>query len=108
MSDHSTHSPKRLEEQVWYRLILFVAGKEPNSILARHNLETFCNAEFKDRYELQIVDVFQDHRLALEYRVLVTPCLIMLEPEPSVMIAGTLQNTDKVRNALRLEIKDSL
>jgi circadian clock protein KaiB len=89
------------QDQVIYQLLLFVAGKEPNSTLARQNLETFCQAELKGRYQLQIVDVFEDHRLALEHRVLVTPCLVKVSPLPSVMIAGTLRDEEKVRIALR-------
>jgi circadian clock protein KaiB len=84
------------------KFLLFVAGNEPNSMLARQNLEAFCQTEFKNGYEVQIVDVFEDHRLALQHRILVTPCLIMLEPSPSVIIAGTLQDKQKVRTALRV------
>jgi circadian clock protein KaiB len=90
------------DEQTVYRFILFVAGKEANSMLARQNLENFCQAELRGRYEVQIVDVFEGHRLALEHRVLVTPCLVMLTPLPSVMIAGTLRDEEKVRIALRV------
>jgi circadian clock protein KaiB len=102
MSDSSPTDPNPQEDQVTYRLLLFVAGQEPNSTLARQNLEAFCQVELKDRYQLQVVDVFEDHRLALEYRVLVTPCLVMVMPPPSVMIAGTLRDEEKMRIALRL------
>ncbi|MCB0061196.1 MAG: hypothetical protein KDE19_03745 [Caldilineaceae bacterium] len=85
-----------------YRFLLFIAGTERNSVLAHKNIEALCQSELAGQYELQVVNVFQDHTLALEYRVLVTPCLIMLEPKPSVMIAGTLQDTEQLRMALRL------
>ena len=102
MSDSSPSAPNPQEHQDIYQLLLFVAGKEPNSTLAHQNLEAFCQAELKGRYQLQVVDVFQDHRLALEHRVLVTPCLVMVAPLPSVMIAGTLRDEEKVRVALRV------
>lgn len=88
--------------QIHRKFILFVAGQEPNSALARQNLEAFCQREFRHDYEIKVVDVFEDHRLALQHRILVTPCLIMLEPLPSVIIAGTLQDDEKVRVALRV------
>jgi circadian clock protein KaiB len=94
--------PDSQGQQVVYHLILFMAGEEPNSIEARRNLETFCSGELADRYQLQVVDVFKDFSMAMQYRVLVTPCLVMLEPLPSVMLAGALQNNEKVRAALRL------
>ena len=90
------------EAEVIYQLILFVAGNEPNSNLARQNLQEFCQTELKGQYQLQVVDVFQDHKLALQHRVLVTPCLIMTSPPPLVMIAGTLRDKEKVRFALRI------
>ena len=102
MSESLPIHSKSQEGQVIYRLLLFVAGHEPNSTLARQNLEAFCRAELEDQYQLQVVNVFEDHRLALEHRVLVTPCLVMLTPLPSVMIAGTLQDEEKVRIALRV------
>jgi circadian clock protein KaiB len=102
MSDSSSTAPKLQEDTSIYQFLLFVAGKEANSTLARQNLEAFCHAELKDGYELQVVDVFKDHRLALQHRVLVTPCLVMVAPLPSVMIAGTLRDEEKLRTALRV------
>lgn len=102
MSDSPLPAPNPQVGQIVYQFLLFVAGKEPNSTLARQNLEAFCQAELKGRYEVQVVDVFEDHRLALKHRVLVTPCLVMVTPSPSVMIAGTLRDKEKVHMALRV------
>jgi circadian clock protein KaiB len=102
MSDWPSSNAVLQEEQSVYEFLLFVAGQEPNSLLARQNLEEFCQANLADRYELQVINVFEDHRLALKHRVLVTPCLVMVAPSPSVMIAGTLRDEEKVRLALRL------
>lgn len=81
---------------------LFVAGDEPNSVAAlqnfRHLRETACDCEI----EYEVVDVLQHYREALEYKVLVTPCLVLIDPSPPVMIVGTLKETTKVRAALRL------
>ena len=107
MSDSPPPTPNPQEGQIVYQFLLFVAGKEPNSTLARQNLEVFCQAELQGHYELQVVDVFEDHRLALEHRVLVTPCLIRVAPLPSVMIAGTLQDEEKVRIALQMPRSNS-
>jgi circadian clock protein KaiB len=93
------------EEKIHRKFLLFVAGQEPNSVQARQNLEAFCRTEFGNRYEIKVIDVFEDHYLALEHKILVTPCLIMSEPLPSVIIAGTLQDVNKVRIALRV-LKD--
>jgi circadian clock protein KaiB len=98
----TTLSPLQPETyQVTHRLLLFVAGEQPNSLKARRNLETFCNAELVGRYELQVVDVFTNYKLALAHRILVTPCLVVLAPAPPIMMAGTLQDQEQMRTALR-------
>lgn len=84
-----------------HKLLLFIAGTEPNSLLAQANLARLC-AELEGQVDLQIVDVFVDSDHAVEHGVLVTPCLVMLEPGPRVLIAGTLADTRKVRAVLRL------
>lgn len=102
MINSSQNNNLPVKGKVQPKFLLFVAGSEPNSVLARHNLEEFCQAEFKDGYEVEVIDVFEDHHLALKHRILVTPCLIRLEPQPTVIIAGTLQDDQKVRAALRM------
>lgn len=84
-----------------YKLILFVAGDEPNSLLARANLTRLC-ANLDGVVDLQVIDVFVDSECAVEHGVLVTPCLVLLEPRPRVLIAGTLADLRKVRTVLRL------
>lgn len=88
--------------RITHHLLLFVAGREPNSLEAYENLLEICNAELRGRYELEVIDVFVDHERALEHGVLVAPCLVVLEPPPVVMIAGTLSNAARVRAALGL------
>lgn len=90
------------EAQVAFRLILFVAGSEPNSAQARKNLERICAEHLQGRCEIDIVDVLTDYRTALKYNILVTPCLLKTEPQPRALVAGTLQEVDKVRTALQL------
>ena len=102
MTDLSQIHGQLQKEWVHPKFLLFVAGNEPNSKLARQNLEAFCRAEFESGYEVQVIDVFEEHHLALKHRILVTPCLIMLEPLPPVIIAGTLQDKQKVSAALRV------
>lgn len=84
------------------RLILFLAAGEPNSLEAQDNLTRFCESDPALHCDLQIVNVFEDFQTALDHGVLVTPCLVMVEPPPRVIIAGNLRDIDKVRAALRL------
>ena len=85
-----------------YRLRLFVAGDEPNSRQARENLVRLCEEHLERRYELEIIDVLEDFRPALQDGVLVTPTLLLVAPPPRVMVLGNLSDTPKALRALRL------
>ena len=82
------------------QLKLFVAGDEPNSCLARANLQRICNGEPGEAYPTEIVNVLEDYQTALEHGILVTPCLLVLKSESRVLVAGTLKDTDKIRQML--------
>jgi hypothetical protein len=86
------------------RVMLFVADNEPNSIAALENFQKLREATPEYQFQLQVVNVLEQYRAALEYNVLVTPCLILIEPPPRVMVVGTLKDLDKVRAALRLRL----
>ncbi len=83
------------------RLLLFVAGDEPNSRIALENLDKLRSAA--EQMEVEVVDVLTESDRALEHRVLVTPTLIQLQPGSRVVVIGNLSALDRVRVALGLE-----
>lgn len=85
-----------------YTFRLFVAGSEPNSMAARHNLTQLCETHLKGRHRIDIVDVFKSATAALKHRVLVTPTLIVIEPRLGVTLLGNLSDTRQVLATLRL------
>lgn len=86
------------------RLMLFIAGDEPNSIAAIDNLRSLCGSAPRYVFELSVVNVLEQYHSALEHRVLVTPCLVLIEPLPRVVVVGTLTDLPRVRAALRLPL----
>jgi KaiB domain len=48
------------------------------------------------------VDVFKRGAVALKHHVVVTPTLMVIEPQPGVTILGNLSDTSRVLTALRL------
>jgi len=88
-----------------YAFRLFVAGGEPNSQQAVENLTRLCETHLKGRYEIEVVDVLEDFRTALENNVLVTPALNLVAPPPPVTLLGNLSDTPKVLDSLRLPRK---
>ena len=85
-----------------YVLRLFVASGSPSSARAEKAVEEIGEVFLKGNYEIEIVDVRTDHEKALEANVLVTPTLIVVEPQPAVRIVGSLDDRDKVLSALRI------
>jgi len=84
-----------------YILRLFIAGDEPNSKQARENLEKLCETHLKGHYKVEIVDVLEDFKAALENDILLTPALLVVAPEPAT-IFGNLSEKEKVLAALGL------
>lgn len=90
----------------FFRFRLFVAGDEPNSIKARAVLARLCDEHLKDRYDLQIVDVFEDYQAAIDHQVIVVPTLIVDAPPPPKTIVGSLSDEEKFLAALGLAGKE--
>lgn len=84
-----------------FRLILFVAGDEHNSRIAKENLALICRDILDSRCEAQIVDVLQDFAAAVKYNILLTPSLLVVEPPPELLIIGNLNDLEEVRAALQ-------
>jgi circadian clock protein KaiB len=79
---------------------LYVAGRAPNSVKAIANLEAICRQHLKEGYKLEIVDVCEHPRRALDDGVLVTPSLAKLSPSPGANIIGNLSDTSSVVAAM--------
>jgi hypothetical protein len=86
------------------KMILFVAGDGANSVAATRNL-ALLQRSTECLFDLEVVNVLQQYQRALQYDVLVTPCLVQVEPAPRVMIVGTLHDLAKVRAALQLPLE---
>jgi hypothetical protein len=51
--------------------------------------------------EIEIVDVLKDPIRALDDRILVSPTLVRLSPEPGVVLIGNLSDADIVEKMLK-------
>jgi len=80
-------------------MVLFVAGNEINSEKARANLSDLCRDHLGGR-GFEVVDVFQDHSKALQWKVFLTPALLVFSDTNPVRITGNLEHTDRVLAAL--------
>lgn len=98
MPDHDFSNSERPK----FRFLLFIADGEPNSVAAKENLRSFCAEELGVDHEVEVVNVLDDAQPALDHGIVLTPALLVVEPPPRVIVAGSLSDRDKIRFALRL------
>ncbi|HEY2748566.1 MAG TPA: circadian clock KaiB family protein [Polyangia bacterium] len=88
-----------------YVLRLYVAGTSPRSIRAIHNARTVCDDKLKGRYELEVIDVFQQPALAKNEQIVAVPTLIRKLPLPIRRFIGDLSDRDGLLIGLDLKRK---
>jgi circadian clock protein KaiB len=84
------------EQNQKFVLQLFVTGILPNSAQAIINIKSICEQYLKGRYELEIIDIYQQPSLALKEEVIAIPLLVKKSPLPEEHIIGDLSNTEMV------------
>ncbi|GAC1389268.1 MAG: circadian clock KaiB family protein [Ginsengibacter sp.] len=83
-----------------YKLRLFITGSTPNSIKAISNLKAFCEEYLKGRYDLEIIDVYQQPELATSEQIVALPILIKSKPLPMRRLIGDMSDTEKLFKGL--------
>jgi circadian clock protein KaiB len=86
---------------VSFRLCLYVARGAPNSVAAQSNLQHVLRRLGEDNVDLEVVDVVTDPQRALADRILVSPTLVRLSPDPCVVLIGNLSDLDLVEKLLK-------
>ena len=90
-------------ENITYKLRLFVTGASPNSLRAITNIKSFCETYLKNKYELEIIDVYQQPLIAQAEQIIALPMLIKKLPLPEKRLIGDMSDTEKVLKGLGLE-----
>ncbi len=78
------------------KLILYVAGQTPKSLAAIANLERICTEHLPGQYEVEVVDLKKNPRLAREHSIIAIPTLVRELPIPLRKIIGDLSDVEKV------------
>jgi circadian clock protein KaiB len=89
---------------VTFVLRLFITGATPNSIRAVTNIKQICEEHLKDRYSLEIIDVYQQQQIAEQEQLIALPLLVKKLPLPERRMIGDLSNTEKVLKGLGLAL----
>ncbi len=85
-----------------WQLRLYVAGQTPRSITALSNLKKICETHLPGRYEIEVIDLVKNPRLAAGDQILAIPTLVRKLPTPVKKIIGDLSNEVRVLVGLDL------
>lgn len=106
MSSDGSNETRAFEEALasppeeHYVFRLYVTGSTPRSLRAIQNLREMCEANLKGRYEIEIIDIYQQPEQADSGQIVVTPTLVKSLPPPLRSVVGDLSNADRVLIAL--------
>jgi len=97
----SSHS-----RQAKYVLRLYVSGSTLKSALAVRNIKQICEQYLKNRYDLEVIDIYQQPNLARDEQIVAVPTLIKRLPHPLRRLVGDLSNLKKVLFGLDLGMQE--
>ncbi len=78
-----------------YFLRLYVTGMTPKSTRAIANLKDLCKKYLEGRYELEVIDIYQQPKLAEGEQIIAAPTLIKKLPLPMRRLIGDMSDTDR-------------
>ena len=90
-----------------YSLRLYVAGITSKSSEAIQNITQICEENLKGRYDLQIIDIYQQPTLAAGEQIIAAPTLVKKLPLPLRRFIGSMADKEKMLVGLDLVPKRS-
>ena len=94
-------------DRVKYVLRLYVAGMTPRSTRAIANVKRICEEHLAGRYELEVIDIYQQPKLAKGEQIIAAPTLIKKLPLPLRRLIGDMSDTERFLVGIDLKPKNS-
>ena len=85
-----------------YIFQLYITGASPNSSRAITNFKNLCESCLSGKYELNIIDVYQQPHIAKGVDIIALPLLVRKLPLPERRLIGDLSDQEKVIKNLGL------
>ncbi|MEO6567210.1 MAG: circadian clock KaiB family protein [Opitutaceae bacterium] len=86
-----------------YVLRLYITGSSPRSSQAITNIRSLCEEHLAGRYELEVVDIYQQPGEAAGNQIIAAPTLVKEQPVPLRRMVGDLSNRERVLVGLDLD-----
>jgi circadian clock protein KaiB len=88
-----------------YILRLYITGTTPRSTRAVRNITQICEQRLAGRYDLAVIDLYQQPALAHSDDIIAVPTLLKKRPLPVQKLLGDLSNEQKLVAGLGLPPK---
>jgi circadian clock protein KaiB len=85
-----------------YSFRLYISGSTPRSTRAVANIRSMCDEHLPGRYDLQVIDIYQQPEDAVDAQIIAAPTLVKLLPKPLRRFIGNLSNPEKLLVALSI------
>jgi len=89
-----------------YVLRLYVTGMTPKSTRAIANVRKLCEKYLEGCYELDVIDIYQQPKLAKGEQIIATPTLIKKLPLPLRKLIGDMSDTERFLVGIDLKPKN--
>ncbi|MHB8780673.1 MAG: circadian clock KaiB family protein [Candidatus Geothermincolia bacterium] len=86
-----------------YVLRLYVSGMTRRSLEAIENIKRITDKSLAGRYQLEVIDIYQQPELVKEEQIIAAPTLVKKLPLPLRRIIGDMSDEERVLVALDLE-----
>lgn len=90
------------EDTEKWELRLYIAGQTPRSVAAFRNLKKVCEEYLAGRYEIEVIDLLVNPRLAKDHQIIAIPTLVRLLPDPVRKVIGDLSDVERTLVGLDL------
>ncbi len=87
-----------------YVLRLYIAGMNARSIQAVENIKRICEQYLPERYQLEVIDVYQQPIFARDGQIVAAPTLVKELPPPLRKLVGSMSDTERVLVGMDLRI----
>ena len=88
-----------------YLLRLYVTGQTRRSLRSIENLKLLCEKYLKGRFDLEVIDIYQQPALASEGQIIAAPTVIKLLPLPLRRLVGDFSDQHRVVLGLDLKVQ---
>ncbi len=86
-------------------LKLYVSGASSRSSKAIENIRNFCEEHLRGRYELEVIDIYQQPKLLEKDQVVAAPTLVKQLPPPLRKLIGDMSSAEKIMIGLNIKPK---